>query len=145
VRDAIEFPLQDPLRRVLFGLAAALLILAGTLLLSTLLVVAAEHSYAIAVMRALGASVGSVAGIVIAGAALLILPAALIGATVGVFGSSQLLGALGAQIGGVGVVISPSLLVGLLLIALLPAVAGFLVPPLLALRRAPLGGLHAER
>lgn len=144
VKAAIDFPFRDPLRRVLFGLAGALLILAAVLLLSTLLVVAAEHAYAIAIMRAIGASLGEIVGVVLAGAAVLIVPAVLVGTLVGVFGSIKLLSALSGQIGGIEIVVSLPLLAILLVAALVPPLLGFLAPPLLALRRAPLDGLRAE-
>ena len=144
VKAAIDFPFREPLRRVLFGLAGALLVLAAVLLLSTLLVVAAEHAYAIAIMRAVGASSGQIVGVVLAGAAVFILPALVIGTVLGVFGSVALLGALSGQIGGIDVVVSAPLLGGLLVVAVLPPILGFLAPPLLTLRRAPLAGLRAE-
>ncbi len=144
VKSAIDFPFRDPLRRVLFGLAGSLLILAAVLLLSSLLVVAAEHAYAIAIMRAIGASLREIVGVVLAGAAVLIVPAVLLGTLIGVLGSVKLLSALSGQIGGIEVVVSPALLGILLVTALVPPLLGFLAPPLLALRRAPLAGLHAE-
>lgn len=145
IKTAIDFPFRAELRRILFGLAVALLALAAALLLSTVLIVAADQAYALAVLRALGASTTTSVGVVLGGAAVLIVPASVIGGLVGVAGSAQLLGALSSQIGGLDVVVSLPLLATLLVVSLLPPTAGFLTPVLLSLRRAPLRGLRAER
>jgi putative ABC transport system permease protein len=145
ISDQLAMPITGVFQAVLLTLGSGLAILAAIVMLNLTVILVEEQLPVVGIVRAIGAGWGQVVSAFAWAAALLLVPALLIGIPAGILVTVALISSLSGTIGGVDASLSPGLLALGLAGATLVALLGFALPLPVAARADPAAMLRSER